>query len=402
MAMVFLSTPSARRATCCLDAKDQVHDEFLSTPSARRATVFHDAGDDGLRDFYPRPPRGGRHGDGPHPCRSCAISIHALREEGDHAFFEFPSSNKAFLSTPSARRATNHFLCVLRIGNISIHALREEGDITHCTKNCELKNFYPRPPRGGRPVPLAGWSSMCKISIHALREEGDYNLYFHNGKVYTFLSTPSARRATIAGSCLTVPQVISIHALREEGDIHDFVSFCIPANISIHALREEGDLPAIPTKSILSIFLSTPSAGRATADFQVIRSGQFQFLSTPSAGRATVMQLEWCRLLQFLSTPSAGRATAWARTEGFSMTISIHALRGEGDDVGSLMTAVVGEFLSTPSAGRATRARQRQKNWLQNFYPRPPRGGRPVAGLLLRRFPQISIHALRGEGDADA
>ena len=57
--------------------------------------------------FYPRPPRGGRQGRGG-----------ALR------------SNEIFLSTPSARRATR----VLAEGScyteeISIHALREEGDL---------------------------------------------------------------------------------------------------------------------------------------------------------------------------------------------------------------------------------------------------------------------------------
>ena len=56
---------------------------FLSTPSARRATCFTAAYNAQPTNFYPRPPRGGRpvwlaaadsHG---------AISIHALREEGD-------------------------------------------------------------------------------------------------------------------------------------------------------------------------------------------------------------------------------------------------------------------------------------------------------------------------------
>ncbi len=59
-------------------------------------------------NFYPRPPRGGRH------CRFCVlhllmqISIHALREEGD-------LSGKK----------------VLELEIISIHALREEGDVLH-------------------------------------------------------------------------------------------------------------------------------------------------------------------------------------------------------------------------------------------------------------------------------
>ncbi len=36
-----------------------------------------------------------------------------------------------------------------------------------------------------------------------------------------------------------------------------------------------------------------------------------------------------------------------------------------------------------------------------NFYPRPPRGGRPFAGLTGRVLPDISIHALREEGDGE-
>ena len=56
-------------------------------------------------DFYPRPPRGGR------PARA-SIS---LRPSG-------------FLSTPSARRATDLVWQLYQRTEISIHALREEGD----------------------------------------------------------------------------------------------------------------------------------------------------------------------------------------------------------------------------------------------------------------------------------
>ena len=56
------------------------------------------------------------------------ISIHALREEGDMRSNPPKSMNAKFLSTPSARRATLH-VHILRGGLfISIHALREEGD----------------------------------------------------------------------------------------------------------------------------------------------------------------------------------------------------------------------------------------------------------------------------------
>ena len=59
---------------------------FLSTPSARRATRRRRLG--ALLQI---------------------ISIHALREEGDHGHFSQLLSQCLFLSTPSARRATTPF-----------------------------------------------------------------------------------------------------------------------------------------------------------------------------------------------------------------------------------------------------------------------------------------------------
>ena len=123
---------------------------FLSTPSARRATISS-------------------HGTQSDPY----ISIHALREEGDG----FDSCRKVaallFLSTPSARRATAQLTFLRRVKRISIHALREEGDrdsldfyraaqeiSIHALREegdragaavpAFLLYFYPRPPRGGR------------------------------------------------------------------------------------------------------------------------------------------------------------------------------------------------------------------------------------------------------------
>ena len=56
------------------------------------------------------------------------ISIHALREEGDTAPVNADLIPFAFLSTPSARRATVAVRHSGGGGGISIHALREEGD----------------------------------------------------------------------------------------------------------------------------------------------------------------------------------------------------------------------------------------------------------------------------------
>ena len=102
-------------------------------------------------NFYPRPPRGGRR---PPPALEDveqAISIHALREEGDVGQHTEGGGRFLFLSTPSARRATTP----------SKEDLVEAG------------NFYPRPPRGGRHSPCVAWEQGHSISIHALREEGD-------------------------------------------------------------------------------------------------------------------------------------------------------------------------------------------------------------------------------------
>ena len=57
--------------------------------------------------------------------------------------------------------------------------------------------------------------------------------------------------------------------------------------------------------------------------------------------------------------------------------ISIHALREEGDQ------------RKTSNAARS-----------HNFYPRPPRGGRPGWRCTVGIDYAISIHALREEGDA--
>ena len=192
---LFLSTPSARRAT------------FPTSKPTRKQTYFNPRPPRGGRptpsktgrrggDFYPRPPRGGR----------------PLKDDGLVAI-------KKFLSTPSARRATaceNHRTrpecyfyprpprggrrAALRLLHprrpISIHALREEGDMMLLWSGWTVADFYPRPPRGGRRLVRGRQHRGKLISIHALREEGDPSPRFARGGAQGFLSTPSARRAT--------------------------------------------------------------------------------------------------------------------------------------------------------------------------------------------------------------
>ena len=74
------------------------------------------------------------------------ISIHALREEGDAGVFSQIVDLGVFLSTPSARRATNMRKAPTSSSSISIHALREEGDRHFVHPVLRTPDFYPRPP----------------------------------------------------------------------------------------------------------------------------------------------------------------------------------------------------------------------------------------------------------------
>ena len=62
--------------------------------------------------------------------------------------------------------------------DISIHALREEGDHPFSVPKYQHPDFYPRPPRGGRRHGHTAATRHLDISIHALREEGDLSLPF--------------------------------------------------------------------------------------------------------------------------------------------------------------------------------------------------------------------------------
>ena len=56
-------------------------------------------------------------------------------------------------------------------------------------------------------------------------------------------------------------------------------------------------------------------------------------------------------------------------------------------------------FQSTPSVGRATGLYEHKQHRNRYFNPRPPWGGRQEPDSIPREAYNISIHALRGEGD---
>ena len=160
---------------------------------------------------------------------------------------------------------------------ISIHALREEGDL-----------------RQHKILAAA------EISIHALREEGD-------------IKASAFDRAM---------KLISIHALREEGDLERGDVQDSGPDISIHALREEGDVACTSSASWAGVFLSTPSARRATGGVVV---------------------------------------------GGVGNEISIHALREEGDvSHGEAVLFHVDFYPRPPRGGR--QQKQRQNLYFQTNY----------------------------------
>ena len=171
-----------------------------------------------------------------------------------------------------------------------------------------MRYFYPRPPRGGRPVACAVDYFKIRISIHALREEGDPATGVPGAKVLHFYPRPPRggrhRQRSAASICFLFLSTPSARRATLDswhyGDNY---------KISIHALREEGD-----------------------QDQNDLRK-----FNVP-----------------FLSTPSARRATRFKRRQDVKLTI----------------------FLSTPSARRATSNGNRGGNPQKDFYPRPPRGGR--------------------------
>ena len=124
------------------------------------------------RNFYPRPPRGGRH---------VASAVEYVYD--------------IFLSTPSARRATLRSMAIRSRKSYFYPRPPRGGRPVGYGGESLVADFYPRPPRGGRligivPVPLV----LLFLSTPSARRATASR--FDTGHPRKFLSTPSARRAT--------------------------------------------------------------------------------------------------------------------------------------------------------------------------------------------------------------
>ena len=122
---------------------------FLSTPSARRATFCGGSGGSGWPISIHALREEGDAYEPFHLREKIEISIHALREEGDLSASYYYTFSK--ISIHALREEGDE--CREHAGRnqcISIHALREEGDQRQPCIVAKLLYFYPRPPRGGR------------------------------------------------------------------------------------------------------------------------------------------------------------------------------------------------------------------------------------------------------------
>ena len=170
--------------------------------------------------------------------------------------------------------------------------------------------------------------------------------------------------------------------------------------ISIHALREEGDAELLLADCWGILFLSTPSARRATRPLKGVASKVCYFYPRPPRGGRRGGSLTMLDSLSnfYPRPPRGGRQDAAQRISDF---FNFYPRPPRGGRPISLMAASMkaSKFLSTPSARRATCPAGASASTTTYFYPRPPRGGRPGASCAGPAARLISIHALREEGD---
>ena len=220
---------------------------------------------------------------------------------------------------------------------ISIHALRGEGNRAHHpTQGRAAISIHALRGEGNgcRACPVPG----AAISIHALRGEGNAIRGSDIKNSVRFQSTPSAGRATRREPLQQGLNAISIHALRGEGNY--------PARplyrgdcISIHALRGEGNGETTRCARTRCHFNPRPPRGGQLMD--TIRMTQ--------------------RSPDFNPRPPRGGQPDITSTPLLYNTISIHALRGEGNSRNYCFGYITGYF-----------------------NPRPPRGGQLCDQIAVR------------------
>ena len=148
------------------------------------------------------------------------------------------------------------------------------------------------------------------------------------------------------------------------------------------------------------IFLSTPSARRATLPVPPVAGRSMYFYPRPPRGGRPHTHMILVSLVNFYPRPPRGGRPFPHRFVSHSLLfLSTPSARRATWVVPPIVVYVL-LFLSTPSARRATSVTSNSQVEPADFYPRPPRGGRLIVHPSTRWCGEISIHALREEGDS--
>ena len=159
----------------------------------------------------------------------------------------------------------------------------------------------------------------------------------------------------------------------------------VACEISIHALLAEGDALRNRRTKTFSVISIHALLAEGDARRHRVSAGPCLFLSTPSLRRATNSGLQLFKAIKFLSTPSLRRATL--------TRIAIQARREDfyprppcgGRPSTARLAANDKEFYPRPPCGGRQRTMMPTTPPANNFYPRPPCGGR-LSIFLLRVY----------------
>ena len=143
---------------------------------------------------------------------------------------------------------------------------------------------------------------------------------------------------------------------------------------------------------LLSEFLSTPSGWRATVVLVALFPRCFNFYPRPpGGGRPFCISKDIC-VYNFYPRPPGGGRLSHSRFPRTAETISIHALRVEGDKIAPFVKHLHYISIHALRVEGDKSIFDRLRRRIRNFYPRPPGGGRQQ-----KRTKFSSVFAKKGE-----
>ena len=192
---------------------------------------------------------------------------------------------------------------------ISIHALRVEGDRSCISSRCRTVHFYPRPPGGGRPGVILYCSSMSTFLSTPSGWRATYNYDLRDLAAVAFLSTPSGWRATL-----------------ELSRVFSKVSYFYPRPPGGGRLPYRFRRPLPPRN-----FYPRPPGGGRQNPIKIKIVIIYFYPRPPGGGRRDISRNYRLGGFYFYPRPPGGGRLCAKRALSAEKSISIHALRVEGD-----------------------------------------------------------------------